>query len=152
MQAYLCIYLFCNSCTEEYLNYCLKYPVHHMKCVRSHVMKMLHRYTTVHVELRDAIQFSHTFEDYFAVCNSVRVLMEESHRVDADYSCTWYRRYRQTYTTTDDGEVIIQKPVCNSKDSMLDLTTSFNNFNGEGEDPWSTGDGECGGIFESLFN
>ena len=29
--------------TEEYLNNCLQYPVHHMKCVRSHVQKMLHR-------------------------------------------------------------------------------------------------------------
>ena len=29
--------------TEEYLHFCEKYPIHHMKCVRSHCLKMLHR-------------------------------------------------------------------------------------------------------------
>ena len=38
-----------------------------MKCVRSHVMKMLHRYTTLHVELRDLIGTSYTLEDYHQV-------------------------------------------------------------------------------------
>lgn len=143
------------SFAEEYLNYCLQYPVHHMKCVRSHVMKMLHRYTTVHVELRDLIGNSHTYDDYFAVCNRVRVLMQESGRVDADYTCSWYRRYRQTLTTTDGGDIIVQKPVCTSKDNMVNLATSFNHglSTEDGEDPWSTGGGEsCGGIFESLFS
>jgi tRNA-dihydrouridine synthase len=53
--------------TEEYLSYCAQYPVHHMKIVRSHVMKMLHRYTTLHVELRDLIGTTYTLEGYMQV-------------------------------------------------------------------------------------
>jgi hypothetical protein len=52
---------------EEYLSYCAQYPVHHMKIVRSHVMKMLHRYTTLHVELRDLIGTTYTLEGYMQV-------------------------------------------------------------------------------------
>jgi tRNA-dihydrouridine synthase len=61
--SYLC------SCVsvEEYLSYCAQYPVHHMKIVRSHVMKMLHRYTTLHVELRDLIGTTYTLEGYMQV-------------------------------------------------------------------------------------
>ena len=91
-----CVHIYYNYYTEEYLHYCNKYPVHHMKCVRSHIMKMLHRYTTVHIELRDLIGTSHTIDDYFDVCNRVRTLMLESKRCDNDYTCSWYMRYRQT--------------------------------------------------------
>jgi tRNA-dihydrouridine synthase 1 len=140
--------------TEEYLRNCLKYPVHHMKCVRSHVMKMLHRYTTVHVELRDMIGVSQTFDAYFEVCNTVRRLMTESGRQDKDYTCSWYRRYRETIETDQNGdEVRVQKPIYTSKDNMVDLTTSFNHCGEDGVDVWGTDDSEnCGGIFESLFN
>ena len=139
--------------TEEYLNNCLKYPVHHMKCVRSHVMKMLHRYTTVHVELRDMIGLSHTFDDYFNVCNRVRALMEDSGRVDKDYTCSWYRRYRETIEKDENGEdVKIIKPTYTTKDKLVDMTTSFLN-SGDGENVWGEeGSEECGGsIFDSLF-
>ena len=137
-----------NYYTEEYLHYCIKYPVHHMKCVRSHIMKMLHRYTTVHIELRDLIGTSHTIDDYFGVCNRVRTLMHESKRCDNDYTCSWYMRYRQTLEINQNGEeIIINKPVYTSKDKLVDVTTSFSH--GEGENCW--GNEQEGGIFDSLF-
>lgn len=138
--------------TEEYLHSCLKYPVHHMKCVRSHVLKMLHRYSTVHVEIRDLIGTSHTFDDFFGVCNRVRALMVESGRVDADYTCSWYRRYRETIEKDENGEEVkIIKPTYASKDKLIDMTTSF--LSNDGENVWGEEGEECGGgIFDSMFN
>jgi hypothetical protein len=79
--------------------------------------------------------------------------MKESSRTDEDYTCSWYRRYRQTVEISPDGtEVHIIKPTYASKDQLVDLTTSFNH--GTGSDEWACGEGDSGegaGIFASLF-
>lgn len=84
----------------------------------------------------------------------MRVLMKESNRVDSDYTCSWYMRYRQTATLGEDGSqvIIASKPVVTCKDNLVDLSTSFNHgTSGDGEDVW--GDGECGGgIFAGMFS
>ena len=141
-----------------------------MKCVRSHVMKMLHRYTCVHLELRDLIGVTTTLPGYFEVCNRVRTLMAEAPsprdlgeagelhstpRSDEYYQCSWYLRYRQAMELNADGEeVIVQKRVFNSKENMLDLTTSFMNdgCDNNGSEAWGQDtDENGGGIFSSLF-
>jgi tRNA-dihydrouridine synthase len=53
---------------EQYLDYCELYPVHPPKCVRSHMLKFLYRYTVQHTVLRDMCGVSHTLDDYRNVC------------------------------------------------------------------------------------
>jgi hypothetical protein len=83
--------------------------------------------------------------------------MKESNRVDADYKCSWYRRYRQSVELGEDGtEVVTQKPVVTHKDNLVNLTTSFNHSSGDGVEVWGDTSEECGneggGIFSSLFS
>lgn len=63
---------------EEYLHYAETYPVWHMKCVRSHIMKMLHRYSSRHVELRDMIGIANTIPQFLEVCQRVRQLVQDT--------------------------------------------------------------------------
>lgn len=51
-----------------------------MKCVRSHVMKMLHRYSARHVLLRDRIGNANTIPGFLEVCQYVRELVRETLR------------------------------------------------------------------------
>ncbi len=68
----------CSVSVEEYLQYAEKYPVWHMKCIRSHTMKMLYRYSTRHVELRDMIGVANTIPQFFEVCRHTRRLVQET--------------------------------------------------------------------------
>jgi tRNA-dihydrouridine synthase 1 len=144
---------------EEYLQYCAKYPVHHMKCVRSHLMKMLYRYTCRHIELRDLLGMATTLPAYMGVCSRVRELIQEAGKRDGDdayYQCSWYMRYRQGLETNEDGEeTVVQKAVIDTKDKMLDLSTSFIHAGGQwennGEEEEGEGENCGGGIFSSLF-
>jgi tRNA-dihydrouridine synthase 1 len=142
---------------EEFLHMCEKYPVWHMKCVRSHVMKMLYRYICVHTELRDIIVLSVTLPAYLEVCHHLRTLMQQAGRGHDQYSCSWYRRYRQSLEVSEGGaDVVVQKQLFNQKEKMLDLQTSFLHAPDEGEDVWGlTGEEGAeggGGIFASMFD
>jgi len=81
--------------------------------------------------------------------------MDQAGRVDSDYTCSWYRRYRETYEKDANGEdVKIIKPTYASKDKLIDMTTSFLHSD-DGKNVWGNDeDGEeCGGsIFESMFS
>jgi hypothetical protein len=74
------------------------------------------------------------------------MLMKESNRVDADYTHSWYRRYRQSVSLGEDGnELIVAKPVITCKDNMLNMRTSL--IYGDEEA------GECGGgLFANMFS
>eukprot|EP01034_Spumella_vulgaris_P021335 gene21335-27365_t len=133
--------------TEDYLHYAEQYPVWHMKCIRSHVMKMLYRYIAKHPdELRDLCGMSHTIPAFFEVCRLARELVTNSLLAngtasdvpqdseaysasvrtaeDAEYSVSWYRRYsRQTDEVTGGVSIDVEGKV--KKDRLLDLKTSF---------------------------
>jgi tRNA-dihydrouridine synthase 1 len=53
--------------TEEYLDLCLQYPGNCMRVVRSHVMKMMHRYFCRHEHLRDMAATAHSYDTFFNV-------------------------------------------------------------------------------------
>ncbi|KAJ1414299.1 hypothetical protein B484DRAFT_454848 [Ochromonadaceae sp. CCMP2298] len=142
---------------EEFLRLCEQYPVWHMKCVRSHVMKMLYRYICVHVELREMLGMACTVPAYLQICQHVRTLMQQAGRDHDQYSCSWYMRYRQTLEVNEAGEgVVVQKRMLNTKDRMMDLEGSFLHQISQpaGEDVWglAADDGEGVGIFASLFS
>lgn len=78
---------------EEYLHFCnTKYPTP-MKSVRSHLMKMLHRYLTKHTNIRDLLAMSKKWSEFDDVCAHLRKLIPT--REDDDlYQDTWYDRHR----------------------------------------------------------
>lgn len=64
------------TCTQielakEYLHFCELYPPRHMKTVRSHLMKYLHRYLARHTNIRDMLGQAKTMDDMFAVCQVI---------------------------------------------------------------------------------
>lgn len=139
---FYCLY---NICTNtilyytlflvEYLSFCKLYPVWHMKCVRSHILKMLYRYICIHTEYREKLALSHSIEDYLNVCKQISNCIHNSSRVDKDYICTWYMRYRQSIETSDDGiNKVISKATLVAREKFVNLTTSFLNSN---EDIWN---------------
>lgn len=54
---------------EEYLQLCRIYPVWHIKSIRSHIMKFLHRYSCRHLEVRDKIATAHSLKEFEDACN-----------------------------------------------------------------------------------
>jgi tRNA-dihydrouridine synthase 1 len=139
---------------EEYLQLATTYPPRHMKAVRSHVQKMLHRYICTHVELRDMIGQAKTMEDFYAVCNHVRELMRAAGNTDSNYNVSWYLRYRCTGGAAGaeggDGSNTLQaKPTVEAK-LLMNLQSSFQTFAMSSERSGGEWD-ECGGVFASIF-
>lgn len=60
---------------EEYLDLCVTYPTYHMKTVRSHLLKYLYRYHSIHDELRDAIIEASTLEEFQSVCKVRKITL-----------------------------------------------------------------------------
>jgi tRNA-dihydrouridine synthase 1 len=54
--------------TDEYLQFCIRYPVWPFKSVRSHVYKYLHRYLCLFTNLREAAATSQTIEELQSIC------------------------------------------------------------------------------------
>ena len=75
-----------NGCTkyrsqidlaEEYLEFIEQYPTWHYRTMRSHMQKMLHRYSSVHTDLRDMIGSSHELSEFRACISRARDLVEQ---------------------------------------------------------------------------
>lgn len=152
---------------EEYLDYAEKYPPRHMKTVRSHIQKMLHRYIVQHVELRVMNGEAHSLEEFRAVCQHCRELIGD--KPDSDYDVSWYRRYR----VGDAGEVMAAgQDSKRAATEQLNMANSFmqatapgvdggiwgsNSNNGgadcEGRDGNGDGDDgeQCAGVFDFMF-
>ena len=169
-----------NYFVEEYLRYAEQYPVWHMKCIRSHVMKMLYRYINVHVELRDMCGLSHTIEQFFGVCRRCRELVDEQLILknkelypqqcteETEYTVSWYRRYARIteYEGGDDPSTgrpfELPYSARNKKDALLDLKSSWihstydrsdteNVWGGDAANDDEDDSGGCS-IFASIFN
>ena len=165
--------------SEEYLHHAEQYPVWHMKCIRSHVMKMLYRYIAKHPDqLRDLCGVSCTIPAFLEVCRLARELVaaslltngtplsevpadSEDHSAavrsaeDTEYSVSWYRRYsRESDAVAGDVAIDVEGKV--KKDRLLDLKTSFLRSTRDGapdpDDVWCLGEEEdnCS-LFSSLF-
>lgn len=151
------------------MRYAEKYPVWHMKCIRSHVMKMLYRYINVHVELRDMCGLSHTIEQFFGVCRRCRELVTNQlitneSTEDSEYSVSWYRRYARITEYEGGDDPTTGKPfevpysARNKKDALLDLKSSWirSTYDSSEENVWGGAGGEeengsCS-IFASIFS
>lgn len=108
-------------------------------------MKMLFRYSTKHVELRDACSTSYTMEDFRRVCQLCRELIAAEGGESA-YPVSWYNRHRFDANTG----AAISKPGFKDPDQLLDLSSSFLR-GGAGDEMWECGEnGECG-VFEGIF-
>lgn len=148
-----------------------------MKCIRSHVMKMLYRYINVHVELRDMCGLSHTIEQFFGVCRRCRELVTnqllmrneelspEEATEDSEYNVSWYRRYARITEYEGGNDPATGKPfeipysARNKKDALLDLKSSWIRStydDTDSENLWGGAGGESEGagcsIFSSMFN
>lgn len=94
------LYFFFLIIVEEYLHNCVQYPPHWMKCVRSHLLKMLYRYICRHVEIRDALTqgVSMTIDDYLRACQLCRSLVKahyEEQQVPFSSTLHHYQRPQQ---------------------------------------------------------
>jgi len=81
---------------EEYLAMCNVYPVWQFKSIRSHFMKLCHRYFWIHTDIREksGAKIGHStsgMDDLLEVCRDLRAVIVN----DADYTDSWYRRYRK---------------------------------------------------------
>lgn len=124
------------------MDFCEKYPVYHYRIIRTHIMKMLFKYSNIHVELRDQLSVSYTIEEFRAVCRLCREFIAGQERGEDAYPVSWYNRHRFDLET---GQVISKKPV-NLSDQMLNLKSSFLG----GDEQWECGENNECGIFDSL--
>lgn len=62
------VILFDDICSVEYLQLCEEYPVWQLKSVRSHCMKYLYRYLTVHTDLRTELAMANSIEAILGIC------------------------------------------------------------------------------------
>jgi tRNA-dihydrouridine synthase 1 len=133
---------------EEYLDFCERYPVYHYRIMRSHIMKMLFKYSAKHSEIRDACSSTYTMEDFRRVCQLCRQFIE-SEGGESAYPVTWYNRHRFNANTGENEN----KPRYNGPDQLLDLSNSFLRGNGYDADGgiWECGENEECGVFGSIF-
>ena len=93
---------------HEYLDYTVRYPVH-FKAIRSHLMKMLHRYFLVHTELRDRAGMAGSVEQLHEICKVLLVLYSKYYHADMTYTVLTIIIY--LYTGADAGMREPQQPV-----------------------------------------
>jgi hypothetical protein len=146
---------------DEYLDFCERYPVYHIKCIRSHILKMLYRYVSAHEHLRNKCGLCNQVSHFRAFIQEIRDLLtseEPSAVIETDvitvgtsgekdtkkdkYWITWYNRHR--FDTDVNGGTSQRKPIVDP-DDLLNLKDSFLRGNGE----WEDGE-DCGGIFAAL--
>lgn len=126
---------------EEYLAMCDIYPVWQFKSIRSHFMKMCHRYFWVHTDVRDKTG-SKTgsyggLVDLKEVCRDLRALIVN----DADYTETWYRRYRK----------LSEQAAAYAFDSRLDVIRNIQQtLMNQKPKLWNTVMDEDSGLFTAL--
>ena len=143
---------------DEYLNYCEKYPVYHTKCIRSHILKMLYRYISVHTDIRNNCGNAHTMDDFRALIRDIRQrvadedaegtreILDSNGEKKDKYWISWYNRHR---FEGENGEE--KKPII-TKDDLLNLKTSF--LRGGDDEMWCVAEEENnagGGIFGAMF-
>jgi len=138
---------------EQYLDFCRQYPVHPIKCVRSHLIKMLHRYTVKHTELREMYGTAHTLDEFADVCKICRELI--SVNGEESYTESWYYRYNSSRYSDEVKSVPLN--IVLDKDMLVNKKTSFltsTNNESTADDLWGTVEGddneEYCGIFHSL--
>jgi hypothetical protein len=133
--------------TEEYLAFCRKYPeMYHFKMVRSHIMKMMHRYFCKHTELRDRCARVHSIDELEEICKECRLVMEE----DSKYTYSWYQRHRNCpYLHTGSSGLASSEAINKSMaNNMLQ-----HSIDASKEKLWENldeGDNQCGGVFGAL--
>ncbi len=124
-----------------------------MKCIRSHILKMLYRYITVHEDLRNKCGLCNTITDFRDFVKAVRLRVEHENSLEEQidmkypdrkdkYWISWYNRHR--YDVNENGETAERRAITDP-DHVLNLKDSF--IRG-GDDQWEGGD--CGGIFSAL--
>jgi len=79
---------------DAYLDECEKYPVWHYRTMRSHMQKLLHRYCTVHTNLREMNANAITVEEFREVVQATRQEIIASGMSDEMYTESWYSRHR----------------------------------------------------------
>lgn len=134
---------------EEYLDFCERFPVYHYRIIRSHVMKMLFRYSSKHVEIRDACSTSYVMEDFRRVCRLCRDFIAAEGGESA-YPVSWYNRHRYN-TSTGAAE---DKPGYKDPQQLLDLSSSFlrSGLASEADGGvWDCGENNECGVFGNIF-
>lgn len=86
---------------QEYLDLCGAHSPGSMRVVRSHVMKMLHRFFVVHEDLRDLAATARSIPDFLRLVALVRLAVRD----EDDYRVTWYRRHMRAPTHAHSGRV-----------------------------------------------
>jgi tRNA-dihydrouridine synthase 1 len=86
---------------EQYLHLCYTYPVWHIKAIRSHMMKMLHRYISKHTELREQVALAHSIEEFLDICKKCREIVGDRELEYADGS--WYTRHQLSAEEVPEG-------------------------------------------------
>eukprot|EP01038_Epipyxis_sp_PR26KG_P007479 gene7479-10193_t len=136
--------IFSNNCyslsqmdmADEYLSFCGIYPTRHMKTIRLHLIKFLHRYIDQHTVLRDALGKAHSMEEFRDAINLCRELVQD----ESLYAETWYRRYRNAAGKVLTGTNI---QTINMKNSFIfannhknddEIWCGYNNEDGNNED------------------
>ena len=133
-----------------------------MKCVRSHILKMLYRYISVHTDIRNNCGSSHTMDDFRNLIKDIRRRIQEEQEASLiesvepstpvrrdKYWISWYNRHKYE---AENGEE--KKPIVN-KDDLINLKTSF--LHGAEDDNWCSSvpaDDESDqgtGIFGAMF-
>lgn len=126
---------------EEYLAMCNEYPVWQFKSIRSHFMKLCHRYFWVHTDIRDK-SGSKTgsyggLVDLHEVCRDLRRLIVN----DTDYTGSWYRRYRKLDVYAVDHSLSGRLDVVRSvQQTMIDRRPKL----------WDSVEEGDGGMFSNL--
>lgn len=110
--------------TLEYLEYAERYKAP-WSSIRGHCMKMLHRYFTVHTELRNQIGETKTIDDIIGLIMELKSIIV----CDSDYQETWYQRHRGAAPVHDrrlmngsNGKLVLH-----IKDKLLDSNNEDDN-------------------------